>query len=142
MTRMLLPILICAALASCATHGKLSTLPKLEDLTNACDVYVIRKSTIAGAALGYTVAMDHQDFVVLASGDYTKTKVAFGNHVVTAKYPRQMFLGTAETSLDFDCKASKNIYIFMWPVLSVNLEILSDEKGAELVRKSNYIDLK
>jgi hypothetical protein len=141
MTRVLLAILICVSLVSCATSRKLSTLPRLEDLTNTCDVYIIRKSTIFGSGLGYTVAMDYQDFVVLANGDYTKVKVASGPHVVTVKYPRQMFLGTAESPIEFDCKESNNIYIYMWPGLSVNLEILAEKEGAELVQKSNYIDL-
>jgi hypothetical protein len=142
MSKVLLIILSYALLTGCATQGKLSTLPKLEDTTNACDTYIIRKSIFVGAALSYTVAMDHHDFVSMGSGDYTNIKVASGPHVVTVKYPRQMFLGTAESSLEFECKPGKKIYIHMYPGLSVGLELLSDEEGAELVKKSNYIDVK
>lgn len=142
MTRILLLVVICAVSAGCASHGQLSTLPKLEASTKACDLYIIRKSSMFGAAISYTVALDHQDFVAMASGDYTNFKVSSGPHFITAKYPRQMFLGTAETSLEINCKLNEPIYVYMTPGISVGLSVLSAEEGAKLVRESKSIDLK
>jgi hypothetical protein len=142
MTRMVLLVAICAILAGCVTHGKLSTLPKIEDLSNVCGMYIIRESSFIGGGISYTVALDYQDFVAMASGDYTNIKVSSGPHIITVKYPRQMFLGTAETSLEVDCKSNTNTYLFMSPGFSVDLSVLSDKAGAKLVQESNYIDLK
>jgi hypothetical protein len=142
MPKVLLLVLLCALLTGCPAKGKLSTLPKLTDSANSCDVFIIRESSMFGAGISYTAAMDHHDFVAMTSGDYTNIKVASGPHVITVKYPRQMFLGTAENSLEFDCKPGNKVYIYMSPGITVNLAILPDEKGAELVQKSNYIDVK
>ena len=116
MTRILLLLVICAVSAGCASHGQLSTLPKLDASTNACDLHIIRKSSMLGGGISYTV--------------------------ITAKYPRQMFLGTAETSLEINCKLNEPIYVYMKPGISVGLSVLSDEEGAKLVRESKSIDLK
>lgn len=141
MPRAMFMVLIFAVLSGCGAQGKLSTLPKVEDLSNACDVYIIRESSIVGAALSYTVAIDHQDFVAMGSGDYTNIKTTCGPHMITVKYPRQMFLGTAESSLDFDCKQGDKIYIQMSPGVSVKLAVLSKEEGAKVVQKSKFIDV-
>jgi len=140
-TRVLFLFLILSVLSACASSGKLSTLPKVTDLSNACDAYIIREASIVGAALSYTVAIDHQNFVKMGSGDYTNIKTECGAHILAVKYPRQMFLGTAEKTIDFEFKENKKIYIQMSPGLSVKLEILPDEKGAEIVKKSKYIDV-
>ena len=92
MLRTLLVITVLAALSGCG-GGQLSSPPKPEDPTTASDVYVIRKSSIAGAAITYTIAINHQDFVKLGSGQYTHIKADLGPHVLTVKYPKQAFVG-------------------------------------------------
>lgn len=142
MLRIMLLMTVCAALTGCATQGKLSTLPEVEDKSTACNVFIIRKSSMFGAAISYTIAIDHQDIVAITSGDYTKITVASGSHIITAKYPRQMFLGTAESSMGFECKPGKNTYILVSPGITVGLEVLSEGKGSSLIQTSEYVDLR
>ena len=148
MSRILLMLVICVLSSGCAiseqfkSRGQLSTLSKPEDLTRACDLFIIRNSAMFGAAIKYTVALDFQDFVVMTIGDSINVKLSPGPHIITAKYPRQMFLGTAESTLEINCQFNEPVYIYMTAGISVGLEVLSAEKGAELVRDSDPINLK
>lgn len=141
MRRVALLVMLCVMLAGCVTQGKLGTLPKVDDLTTACDVYVIRKSSIHGAALSFPVAIDHQDFVAMTDGHYTKIKVACGKHVITVKYPTLLFLSTTEQSMEFECKLGAKIYISFSTEPGEKWTVLSDEDGAKLVKKSKYIEV-
>jgi hypothetical protein len=142
MLRIPLLIMFCVILAGCVTQGQLGTLPKVDDLTTACDVYIIRESSIHGAALSYPVAIDHQDFLAMTKGHYTHIKVACGSHVITVKYPTFLFLSTNEKSIEFECKSSKIIYVSFCMAPGGEWAVLSDEEGAKLVKESEYIDVK
>lgn len=141
MLRVLLVIAILAALSGCAGE-QLSTPPKAEDLTTASDVYIIRKSSIVGSGLTYTIGVDHHDFVKLGSGQYVHIKADHGTHVLTVKYPKQAFVGTAEQSMEFECKHNNQVYLLIWPGLTVNMKALSMQEGAKLVKKYKQIILK
>ncbi|WP_155313841.1 hypothetical protein [Desulfosarcina ovata] len=142
MKKILIIFLFIIATIGCATQGQLSTLPKVKSQTTACDVFVIRKSTIYGGALIYTFGIDHQDIVALASGNYVTFKVDSGTHIASVKYPRQLFLGTAQSSLEFECISSNEVYIYLWPGLAVNMELLQEEEGSKLIQNAKLIDLK
>lgn len=141
MIRALSLIAIAFAVTGCISAGKLSTLPKLENPATACDVYVIRESTILGAALTYGLAIDQHDFVGIRNGQYTKIRVDRGAHVLTAKYPRQLFLGTAESSLSFEATTNRPVYLFVSPGIKVQLDELSEQQGASRVLEARFIDL-
>jgi len=141
MLRVLVLLMTVATLAGCATSIKLSSLPKVEDSSTACDVYIVRKSSLLGAGLRYKTALDQQDFMSIASGHYTNIKVDCGSHIITVKYPRQMFAGTAEAPLEFECTPNKKIYILMWPAVEVGLAVLSEEEGEKLVQESKHFDM-
>ncbi len=139
--RMVVAMTLLAALTGCAAQGQLSSVPVVENPDAACDVYVIRKSAMFGAAISYVIGIDHNDLLKIASGYYVHVQVDGGSHVATVKYPRQGFLGTAESSLGFECAPNEKVYILVWPGFAVNMKLLSEQEGAKLVSKYKQVVL-
>lgn len=131
----------CAIKEQLKSSGQWSTIQEPEDLLNSCELYIIRSSSIFGAAIRYTVAIDYQDLAVMTVGDSINVKLSPGPHIITAKYPRQLFLGTAESTLEINCQLKTPIYVYMTPGISVGLKKLSIEDGIELYRDSDIIPL-
>ncbi|MBI9017549.1 MAG: hypothetical protein JEZ07_09850 [Phycisphaerae bacterium] len=143
MTRVIWLLVIFVSLTGCK-QGQVGRPPRVENPATAGEFYVLREKTSMGAALPYTIGIDHQDYVVLTSGSYTNIQLDSGSHVLTVKYPRQAFLGTAEASMEFECEPNKKAYVLVGPKTmgGVKFGILPEGGGSVRAKSYKYIEVK
>ena len=112
MIRIFITTLSIIALVACAAQGQLSSIPLPTDPDNAAELTIIRKSEFFGGGASNSVALDHNAFVAMRTGDYVTIKLSPGRHVISVLGPKQI-MGGNRFSSDFEVNVESGTSTFV-----------------------------
>lgn len=128
------------AITGCASSGAIGTLPDIQDVSSAGDVYVIRESSIVGAAISYAVTVDGSDIFEIGSGQYTKFKLNQGRHTVGVKCFGGWTPTTKEESIQVAVKANGSSFLVIAPnARCAGIRQVDSSTGQAEVKSSKYV---
>lgn len=137
----LVAVLGCLCVFSgCASSGAIGTLPQIQDVNSAGDVFVIRESSIVGAAMSYVVTVDGNDIFEIGSGQYTKFKLNQGRYNIGVKCFGGWTPSTKEESVQVAVKANGSSFLVIAPnARCAGIRQESEETGQREIQSSKYV---
>lgn len=140
-TTLSLALLVGSALAGCAPfHGALRPLPDVPAGARA-EVTVVRPASFVGAVLSYVVTVDGVEYFAMRSGDHATMPLPAGERIIAVKCN----CGWSPTGMDairVTLEPGQHYYFSVSPSLrDVAIERLSEERGRQLVKETQSLDL-
>ncbi|WP_321403852.1 hypothetical protein [Maridesulfovibrio sp.] len=126
--------------SGCASSGAIGTLPEIKNVNSAGEVYVIRESSIVGAAISYVVTVDESDIFEIGSGQYTKFKLNQGRHTIGVKCFGSWTPTIKEESIQVAVKANGSSFLVIAPnARCAGIRQIDSSTGQAEVKSSKYV---
>lgn len=130
-------------LTGCGTpSGRIGELPAVANATSAGKVVTVRVSSIVGAAVGLTVALDGKDLFGIGSGEHAEFAVPAGEHLIAVKCFGGWTPTWKEDSLKFIANPTETSYFVISPNMKcAGIEAVPEAEAKKLLERSKSLSL-